>query len=434
MLSREENELLTRVGPGTPMGDLLRHYWIPACLSQDIPEPDCDPIRVHLLGEDLVAFRDTAGRAGLVAENCAHRGASLVLGRNEEGGLRCLYHGWKYDVDGRVLDTPCEPPGSSFKDHIRHVAYPTHEQGEVIWAYLGQASRRAQGADGTNQQLDAVGPGNGLPPFPNFEWTLAPSANRNVVKVLQDSNYLQGIEGALDSAHVDMLHMGHAVMGTWDQDTFQRPSRDVSPILEVADTRYGFQYAAIRKHKDEPDRLKYVRVTLFAMPGHCLMAGGVVVQIFIPADDEHCWYYDVSVNRAGAIDRERQRRQRRHVVGVDMEADGRRIPNRGNGFLQDRAAMREKKSFAGIEGGPNRDMAMEESMGPILDRTHEHLAYSDLGVVHLREVLARSLRDCAEGNALLGRDPDLDFERLRGLEEVMAIEASWREALVGERR
>lgn len=137
MLSREENYLLTRTGPGTPMGDLLRRYWIPALLSEEIPEPDCHPVQVRILGEELIAFRDTQGRIGLLGEHCSHRGTSLLYGRNEECGLRCIYHGWKYDVEGNVVDTPAEPPGSDFKQKVRHTAYPCKESAGVVFAYLG---------------------------------------------------------------------------------------------------------------------------------------------------------------------------------------------------------------------------------------------------------------------------------------------------------
>ncbi|HEY3169028.1 MAG TPA: Rieske 2Fe-2S domain-containing protein, partial [Candidatus Binatia bacterium] len=142
MLSREENELLTRIGAGTPMGKLMRRYWIPALLSEEIPAPDCPPVRVRLLGEDLVAFRDSQGKIGLLGEHCAHRGTSLFFGRNEECGLRCVYHGWKYDVDGHVLETPAEPTDSEFKKKLRHIAYPCKEIASMIFTYMGPAEKQ----------------------------------------------------------------------------------------------------------------------------------------------------------------------------------------------------------------------------------------------------------------------------------------------------
>ena len=179
MLSREENEILTRVGASTPMGELMRRYWIPALLSEEIPAPDCPPVRVRLLGEDLVAFRDSHGRIGLLGEHCAHRGTSLFFGRNEECGLRCVYHGWKYDVDGNVLDTPAEPAASDFKKKLRHVAYPCKEVARMIFTYMGPAEKQ--------------------PLIPGYEWFTLAEEQVCPVKSYLECNYLQGIEGDFDA-------------------------------------------------------------------------------------------------------------------------------------------------------------------------------------------------------------------------------------------
>ncbi|HEY3116457.1 MAG TPA: Rieske 2Fe-2S domain-containing protein, partial [Chloroflexota bacterium] len=186
MLSHEENQLLTRTDRGTPAGELFRRHWIPALQADEVVEPDGTPVRVRLLGERLVAFRDSNGKVGLVDEFCAHRGASLALARNEECGLRCLYHGWKYDVEGRCLDQPAEPAGSNFKDKIRQTAYPVREAGGVIWTYMGSASD--------------------IPPFPDFQWTRVPESQRVASKILEECNYLQGLEGGVDGIHSAYLH------------------------------------------------------------------------------------------------------------------------------------------------------------------------------------------------------------------------------------
>ena len=186
MLSKEDNELLTQTNPRTPMGNLIRRYWIPALLSEEIPEPDGLPARVRLLGEELVAFRDTEGRIGLIGEHCAHRGTSLFFGRNEECGLRCVYHGWKFDVEGNVVDTPAEPAGSDFKNKLRHTAYPTHEANGIVYAYLGLRDKK--------------------PLFPEYEWTQVPLEQTYVTKCLLECNYLQGLEGECDSSHLSFLH------------------------------------------------------------------------------------------------------------------------------------------------------------------------------------------------------------------------------------
>src|SRR5437016_3339045 len=185
MLPPKENELITRVGPGTPMGNTMRRYWIPACLASEIAEPDCPPVRVRLLGEDLVAFRDSDGRIGLLDEFCAHRRVSLFYGRNEECGLRCVYHGWKYDADGKVLDTPAETD-SNMRLRLRHTAYPTHEAAGMVFAYLGPSEK--------------------APLFPAYSWAEVPLDRVAVTKSLQDCNYLQGLEGECDSSHLTFLH------------------------------------------------------------------------------------------------------------------------------------------------------------------------------------------------------------------------------------
>src|SRR3984957_16552993 len=186
MLSIEENEKITQTGPGTPMGDLFRRFWLPALLSSEIPERDGPPVRFKLLSERLVAFRDSDGKIGILEERCPHRHASLYWGRNEESGLRCVYHGWKFATDGTCLDMPAEPEGSHFKDNLSAIAYSVHEAGGIIWAYMG--------------------PKDNEPPFPEFEWTLLPAENSRVHKRLQECNYLQNLEGELDTSHANFLH------------------------------------------------------------------------------------------------------------------------------------------------------------------------------------------------------------------------------------
>src|SRR5579864_8849718 len=186
MITHEQNEYLTRTGPGTPMGGLFRRYWIPALLAQELPEPDCPPVRLKLLCERLIAFRDTQGRVGLMDEFCAHRGVSLWFGRSEEDGLRCSYHGWKYDVTGQCVDVPSEPPESGFCRKIKLASYPCIELGDVIWTYMGPPER--------------------MPPRPEFEWVKVPAPHRYISKRSQDCNYLQAMEGGIDSSHISFLH------------------------------------------------------------------------------------------------------------------------------------------------------------------------------------------------------------------------------------
>lgn len=418
MLSIEENRLLTHVGPGTPMGALMRRYWIPACLSEEMPEPDGTPVRVRLLGEDLVAFRDSQGRIGLLDELCSHRCASLAYGRNEQSGLRCLYHGWKYDVEGRCVDMPNEPPplagppvgadtqapatptaaapGRTFKDRIVHVAYPTREAGGVVWAYMG--------------------PSNKLPPFPEWEFIQASPEQRDVSKVLEDCSYAQGVEGSIDSAHSDYLH---------SSDIRGRP-RDHSPRLEALDTLYGFRYAAIRKPNEDADKLKYVRVTVFILPCYVLIPPQrrgndevVVLHAFVPIDDEHNFFYSLRFNRTGTL-RDSHREQ--------FRLDGRYRParNRANMHLQDRAAMKAG-NWTGIEGVNSQDMAMVESMGPIARRHREHLGTSDVAVIRMRRRLIDAARGLQEGFEPPGLDPSIRYDLLHSEEQFVPIDVPWQE-------
>ncbi len=437
MLTKEENELLTHIGPGTPMGNMLRRYWIPACLSEEIPEPDGTPKRVRLLGENLVAFRDSNGRIGLIEEYCPHRGASLVFGRNEESGIRCLYHGWKIDVEGNLVDTPVEPAGSDLKHKIKHLAYPTHEQGDMVWAYMGPREK--------------------VPAFPNFEWTTVPKVNRVVAKIREEANWVQALEGAIDSSHASVLHDGWLLPNSISI----RPTRDTAPKLEVQETPYGFRYAAIRKPLKEPDKYKYVRVTLFAAPFHCFVPpkGYGSMHIFVPIDDEHTWFYGVNFSQDRALDHDEMKERRGAVIGVDLDQNYRKIRTLENNFLQDRAAMKAKSSFTGttripdqgnqatfvrqwssllgftgIRGVPAQDMAMQESMGPIYDRTKEHLGSSDIAIFYFRRRMLNGVRSFMADGKPIGLDPSIPYERLRSAEKVVPIDTPWQEvgAFAGE--
>src|SRR5579862_6331462 len=240
VLSAEENELLTCTGPATPMGGLMRRYWVPACLSEELPEPDGPPVRVRSLEERLVAFRDSAGQVGLLQEPCPHRGCSLFLACNEEGGLRCIYHGWKFDVSGRCLDMPAEDESSGFKDKVRARAYPVREAGGMVWAYFGPAEK--------------------TPPFPNFECLGLPDGQWHAWKMLEECNYLQAIEGGIDTVHGGFLHR-RTPYGVDDSGAVVSSRK--RPKIEVQTTRYGFRYGALREAGEGE---QYIRVTPFVFP------------------------------------------------------------------------------------------------------------------------------------------------------------------------
>lgn len=371
MLSREDNELITRTGSGTPMGDLIRRYWIPALLSEEIPAPDCPPVRVKLLSEELVAFRDSNGRIGLIGEHCAHRGTSLFFGRNEGCGLRCIYHGWKYDVDGNVLETPAEPAGSDFRSKLRHSAYPTHEANGVVYAYLGPAEK--------------------MPLFPNYEWTQVPLEYTYVTKCLLECNYLQGLEGECDSSHLSFLH--RAFTNERNQLLYKS---DTAPFYETEDADFGVRLIATRNH----DNQRYVRFSAFVMPVYgCVPAGrptneleGYEIHTYVPGDDTHCWRYDIGFRRDRAVRQEEVHRRKQ------INPDYTRVRNARNNYLQDRA-MQKSVNFTGIEDFLNHDACATESMGAIFDRSHEHLGVSDKAVIAVRRFLLNSVKDFRTGKA-----------------------------------
>jgi phthalate 4,5-dioxygenase oxygenase subunit len=279
MLTPAENEKITRVGAGTPMGNLMRRYWQPAALSRELPENDGPPLRVRLLGEDLIAFRNSAGEIGLVDAFCPHRRAPMFFGRNEECGLRCVYHGWKFDISGACVDMPSEPPDSLFKTKVTIAAYPTWEGGGIVWTYMGPRDKQ--------------------PAPPDYEWVRAPETHRFVSKTHEDANWLQGLEGGLDTAHSSFLH--NEKLG----DKSLLRSRDGHPRLEVEKSDYGFRYASLR---DLGDDGLYARVYQYMMPWQqqrgsvTALNGGrnkvpkAAGHIWAPIDDTHTFVYNTLVS------------------------------------------------------------------------------------------------------------------------------------------
>ena len=379
MLSQEDNELLTRVGSGTPMGELLRQYWLPLGLSSELPENDGKPLRLRLLSEDLIAFRDTTGAVGLVAENCPHRGAPLFFGRNEDCGLRCVYHGWKFDVTGRCVDMPNEPEESNFKDKVRVRAYPTRERNGVIWAYLG--------------------PRETPPELPDLEWNMVPETHSHKWLALRQCNWVQGLEGDIDTSHLYFLHgrlneEDAPALGVWHQDKH--------PRLEIVSTDGGVMYGARR---EENEAEYYWRITQFLLPIYAYFPPGGFVgvpgHIWVPIDDEHtmAWTVICSPDRP-LSEEERQRMDPANSVEylpATSDALGRWRPkeNKSNDYLHD-FELQRTKTFTGIRSIFLQDQVVTEGMGPIYDRTQEHLGSSDAMVIQVRKRLmdaARALRD-----------------------------------------
>jgi phenylpropionate dioxygenase-like ring-hydroxylating dioxygenase large terminal subunit len=379
MLSPQENELLTRTGPGTPMGKLFRRFWVPALLPSELPQPDCPPIRFRILGEDLIAFRDTNGKVGFVAQACPHRGASLFFGRNEEAGLRCVYHGWKFDVEGSCVDMPSEPAESNFKSKVRVTAYPSAEYAGMVWIYMGPPEKQ--------------------PELPQFEWCLRDLPNLKVYKWQQESNYTQGIEGDLDTAHINFLHRSFPRPGV---ATARRFDPDVAPTLQLKETEFGFVYGGRRVTRDGK---YYWRVTAHIqpwfteIPSQTWDGNGSFV---VPMDDEHSWWFTISPPgyrpAAGAPERE-------HVVLIP--GSFRQTHNKDNDYLIDRE-MQRSVNYTGLPGNRVQDAMVTESMGPIYDRTREHLGTSDKAIIFFRRQLLKWALDLEKGiEPPLLRDPSL---------------------------
>src|SRR5688500_8000219 len=274
MLTKEDNELMCRVGPGTPMGETLRQYWHPILLSTELPENDCPPIRVRLLGEDLIAFRDSAGQVGMLGANCPHRGAGLFFGRNEEAGLRCVYHGWKFDVTGRCVDMPSEPAESNFKDKVRATAYPCVERNGMVWAYLG--------------------PRETPPPLPDLEGNLLPEGSWNIVAVQRECNWLQALEGDIDTAHLGFLHHGTISPSVATPGTFSYYElNDRAPRYQVVETEYGTMYGAYRTADEDTYywRVAHFLFPFYTMPPVGLLGIKITARCWVPVDDEHTMFF-----------------------------------------------------------------------------------------------------------------------------------------------
>ena len=395
MLPTELNELITRTNAGTPMGDMMRRYWIPALLSEEIPEPDCPPVQVRILGEELVAFRDTLGRIGLLEEHCLHRGTSLFYGRNEECGLRCIYHGWKYDVDGNVLDTPAEPASSNFKSKLHHVAYPCREAGGMIWTYIGPPEK--------------------TPPFPHFSWMDLPLSHTYVTKCLQECNYLQGLEGECDSSHLSFLHREFSLEG--DQALY---AGDSAPAYEIEETDFGLRMIATRKG---PEDTSYVRVSSFVLPSGCFIpARNQEYHIYIPADDTHSWRYDFGWFK------DRPATPDDVIRKPEIGPDYRRIRTQANHYLQDRELQR-RDTFTGIENFLNHDSCVTETMGPRYDRSREHLAASDKAVITVRRRLIDAAQAFQRGEEppMPAADDETVLTHVDTLAELVPAGMHWRE-------
>jgi phthalate 4,5-dioxygenase oxygenase subunit len=379
MLSKADNELMIRTGPGTPMGTLYRRFWAPVMLAEELGGPNSAPVRVNVLGEALVAFRDSAGNLGLLDAYCPHRRANLFWGRNEEAGLRCVYHGWKFDVSGQCVDLPNCPEGPTLKNKVRTTAYPMLERGGIIWAYLG--------------------PADNIPPFPDAEVFHAPPSHRHVIKVRLRGNFAQMQEGDVDSSHVSFLHRSVDGSGLPSDRANANTYVDTSPRWFTADTDYGMMLSAQRNAG--PDTFQW-RVNQWLMPFATLIASSpgvpILAQVRVPIDDEHSFLFRLIASPERPLTADERTLFTAGVFVPDViPGTDRMVENLENDYLIDRNVQRER-TFTGIKSIVAQDLAIsEDQRGPIADRSDELLTSSDRAIIALRKRLLTSVKNLQQG-------------------------------------
>lgn len=415
MLTKEENELLCRVEGDAAMGQLMRRHWVPVCLTEEVSEPDGDPVHARILGEDLVVFRDTEGRVGVMDEYCPHRRVSLVYGRNEDCGLRCLYHGWKMDVEGTVIEMVSEPAASSMAEKVKHKAYKVQEWGGMVWAFMG--------------------PQDQVPEFVPPSWAPERDTKVSIAKVLVPCNWAQILEGAIDSAHSSSLHSSDFVParvgGAEATDkNWLRPSTDKAPRMQVHRTPYGFRYAAIRRPITNAAQNDYIRSTVFVAPGTVLIPPNNlynVANVNVPMDDTNTVFYFIAWGaRETTPDTETWRKFLGASVGRDLDERYRPLRNMENRFWQDRQAMKAG-NFTGIKGFPNQDIAMWVTMGPIANRSDDRLGASDLAIVEFRRQMLEAVQAFAQGAPAIGTAEQRIPAFVCAFQAIVPKSVDWRE-------
>jgi nitrite reductase/ring-hydroxylating ferredoxin subunit len=439
MLSKEDNDILCQVGPGTPMGEVMRQYWIPAVRSDELPSPDCPPLRVKLLGEELIGFRTTSGDVGLIRNSCPHRGASLFFGRNEEEGLRCVYHGWKFDITGACVDMPSEPAESNFKNKVRARAYATHERNGVIWAYMG--------------------PREVPPPLPEIEHTLMNSDITRITMIHRPCNWMQGWEGEMDTVHAAFLHGGASKAEDFEPGSFNYYQyRERTPRFSVIDTPIGTSYGAYRPAEDDT---YYWRTAHMMFPFYAVIPAGWL-GMYVPMDDSHTMHWEVLVRpqlEGGSRTAEpvttgslpaRERGANAVAPGGPRSLGTQGgtmgpttwLPNgtgwydrfnidqtMANDYLIDREQQSQWKSYSGIRGIRQQDMAVTESMGAIYDRTREHLGTTDALIIRTRRKLIKVAKDFRDHGVLPPGVDNPELYHMRSGEFLLPRSVDWWDAL-----
>ncbi len=373
-MKHEQNVYLTHTGPGAPMGALLRRYWTPVLLVSELPENDCPPVRVKIFAERLIAFRDSEGRYGLMDEFCAHRGVSLWFGRNEDCGLRCPYHGWKFDVTGQCVEVPSEPAESGYAKKIKLKSYPLVEAGGILWTYMGDPARQ--------------------PPLPGFEWFDLPPGHVFVTKRLQECNFLQAMEGGIDSAHVSWLHSSELQTDPLHRATQgAKYQADRTPKFEIVESEGGLLIGARRQA--EPGHY-YWRVTQWIMPWYTMIPpygdNALNGHAWTPIDDENCFAWTFTYHPARPLSEEEVGAMKGgHGIHVEFEPGTFRPKlNKDNDYGMDRAGQKAGVTFSGVHGVAQQDASVQESMGPISDRTRENLCTTDNAIIMARHRLMKA--------------------------------------------
>jgi phenylpropionate dioxygenase-like ring-hydroxylating dioxygenase large terminal subunit len=390
MLKKEVNEYITQTGPNTPMGQLFRRYWLPVLLSKELPSPDCSPVRVEILGEHLIAFKDSNNQLGLIDEFCAHRGVSLWFGRNEDGGLRCPYHGWKYNTLGQCLDVPSEE-GNRYEDKIKLKSYPMVEQGGVIWTYMG--------------------PIHQTPELPAYEFSTVDLSQTYTSKRRQSSNWLQALEGGIDSSHVSFLHSG-----SFSRDPLIRGAKgnrynesDKKPVFQVEKSPGGL-YIGVRRNTENDQY--YWRITPWLMPNFTMVPPRgdhpIHGHFWVPINDRECWTWSYSYHPTRSL-QEQEVQAMHQGAGIHVVVDEHYIPlaRADNDYLMDRSAQASGIYYSGVESVGMQDASLQESMGAVQDRSKEHLVSTDNGIIMMRQAILKSAKALAENPDFLppGVDP-----------------------------
>lgn len=421
--SKQDNDLLTQVGPGTPMGELFRQYWIPVVPASHLAEPGGRPLRIRLLGEDLVAFRTKNGSAGVIGAYCSHRLAPMFFGRVEEDGIRCPYHGWKYAPDGTCVDMPNIPEQHQFCDRIRHTGYPCVEYGGVVWIYMGSAKEQ--------------------PALPEFEFALVPDDQRNFRLFHHECNYLQALEGGIDPTHVMWLHSPYDLSDDKIASTNQPPQQRLAnssgkrtPIgIEVVDTAGGFMYGARRPLNDGNSLW---RINQFILPFYTMPPGGDLRggRMWVPIDDEHCvkWMYTWYPTREimeTTTETPRRYLDEEDYIPSTNQPYGHVIPkaHKANDYLIDWELTATRR--LGIAGVNLQDKCVQENEGPgpILDRTKENLCVADMTTVKARRMLKEAALALKEKGTVPVGVHDGGIYRVRAASTVVPDDVNWVEGV-----